>query len=77
MEGIFCGKKERSLEFGSFVYFLDSVEEEKPFRDGSLAVQKLKYSFVYNLWSWNRLYLGKEACTLLGFWSGCPLFEGW
>ena len=44
MEGIFCGKKEKSLEFGSFVYFLDSVEGEKPFRDGSLAVQKLKYS---------------------------------
>ena len=23
------------------------------FKEGKLAVQRLKYSFVYNLWSWN------------------------
>ena len=46
------------------------------FKDGSLALQKLRYSFVYNLWSWNRLYVGKEAFTLTGFfWSGWPLLR--
>ena len=31
MEGIFCGQKEEKVEeFYSFVYFLDSVEREKP-----------------------------------------------
>ena len=37
------------------------------FREGSLAVQRLKNSFVYNLWIWNRLYLGEEASLLIGF----------
>ena len=37
------------------------------FRDGRLAIQRLKNSFVYNLWSWNRLYVGEEASTFLGF----------
>ena len=27
------------------------------FRDGSLVVQRLKLTFVYNFWSWNRLVL--------------------
>ena len=30
------------------------------FRDGDLAVQRLKHSFVFNLWSWNSLYIGEE-----------------
>ena len=37
------------------------------FREGSIDVQRLKNFFVYNLWSWRRLYLGGEAITLLGF----------
>ena len=37
------------------------------FEDGILAVQRLKLSFVYNLWSWNRLYLDEEASSLVGF----------
>ena len=38
------------MEFYSFVYFLDSMEREKPnsFEDGMVVVQRLKYSFVYN-----------------------------
>ena len=31
------------------------------FKDGKLVVQRLKNSFVYNLWSWNSLYLGDET----------------
>ena len=37
------------------------------FRGGSLAIQKLKNSFVCNLWSWGRLYIGEESSSLIGF----------
>lgn len=28
---------------------------------------RLKSSFVYRLWSWNRIYLGNEVTSLIGF----------
>ena len=37
------------------------------FREGSIDFQRLKNFFVYNLWNWNKLYLGGEVITLLGF----------
>ena len=37
------------------------------FRGGSLAIQKLKNSFVCNLWSWARVCIGEESSSLLGF----------
>ena len=37
------------------------------FRGGSLVIQKLKNSFVCNLWSWARVYIGEESSLLLGF----------
>ena len=37
------------------------------FKGGSLAMQKLKNSFVCNLWSWARVYIGEESSSLLGF----------
>ena len=37
------------------------------FRDGAVDVQKLKHSFVYNLWSWNSLYIDEEISSLIGF----------
>ena len=37
------------------------------FKEGNLVVQRLNYSFVYNLWSWNRSYLGDEVYSLIGF----------
>ena len=37
------------------------------FRGGSLAIQKLKNSFVCNLWSWARVYIGGESLSLLDF----------
>ena len=44
------------------------------FRVGSLAIQKLKNSFVCNLWSWARVYLGEESSSLFGFleWLAAP-----
>ena len=70
MEGLFCGeKKEKDLEFHPVVYFLDGMEgmNRLAFREGSLAIQKLKNSFVCNLWSWDRVYIGEESSSLLGF----------
>ena len=37
------------------------------FRGGSLVIQKLKNSFVCNLWNWARVYIGEESSSLLGF----------
>ena len=34
---------------------------------GGLDIQKLKNSFVCNLWSWARLYIGEESLSLIGF----------
>ena len=35
------------------------------FSDGSLAVKRLKNSFVNNLWSWNNQYISKGGCAML------------
>ena len=37
------------------------------FRDGIVDVQKLKLYFVYNLWSWNNLYIDEDISSLIGF----------
>ena len=37
------------------------------FRGGVLDIQKLKNSFVCNLWSWARLYIGETRLSLIGF----------
>ena len=39
------------------------------FKDGALVVQRLKYSFVYNLWNWNTVYLREEAYSLVGIYG--------
>ena len=70
MEGPLCGEKEeKDLELHLVVYFLDGMKERNrlAFRGGSLAIQKLKNSFVCNLWSWAKVYMGEESSSLLGF----------
>ena len=44
------------------------------FRGGSLAIQTLKNSFVFSLWSWVMVYMGEESSSLLGFleWLAAP-----
>ena len=34
---------------------------------GALDIQKLKNSFVCNLWSWARVYIEEESSSLIGF----------
>ena len=43
------------------------IETHIAFRDGTLAIQRLKHSFLSNLWSWNSLYIGGEITTRIGF----------
>ena len=64
------GKNEKDLEINSLVHFLDCSEGKKPysfylskrncidFRNGTLALQRLKHSFVSNWWSWNTSLIG-------------------
>ena len=47
LEGLLCGaKKEKDLEFNFPVYFLDCLKGRNhiAFRNGTLAVQRLKHS---------------------------------
>ena len=37
------------------------------FKNGSLAVQRLKHSFVFNMWDWNNMYIGEGISSLIGF----------
>ncbi|RVW59254.1 LINE-1 reverse transcriptase-like [Vitis vinifera] len=69
-------KEEKDLDFHSAVYFWTVWKERNrlAFRGGSLAIQKLKNSFVCNLWSWARVYMGEESSSLIGFleWLATP-----
>ena len=48
------------------------------FKDGMVSIQRLNYFFVYNLWSWNRVFLSEERCIPSSiFWNGWPLGKGW
>ena len=71
MEGCFCGeKKEKTLEFHSVIYFLEGLKEMNRLAfkgGGELAIQRLKYSFVCNIWGWAKLYIGEEPHSLIGF----------
>ena len=37
------------------------------FKGGVLDIQKLINSFICNLWSWVRLYIGEACLSLIGF----------
>ena len=47
--------------------FCGGGPEAKGFLYSFLAIQKLKNSFVCNLWSWATVYIGEESSSLLGF----------
>ena len=69
-KGSFIGKKRKNMwKYVPPCIFWTVWKERNhiTFRDGIIDVQKLKHSFVYNLWSWNRLYIGEEISSLIGF----------
>ena len=59
------------MEVHPAVHFFDDLEEEEYIsfleRGGVLAIQKLKTSFVCNLFGWAKLYIGEELLSLIGF----------
>ena len=65
------GKKRKNIWNSIPLYIFWTVWKERNwlvFRGGeSLAIQKLKNSFVCSLWSWAQVYIGEESLSLLGF----------
>ena len=69
-KGSFVGKKrKKDWKIVPLCIFWFAWKERNHivFKDGTLAVQRLKLNFVYNMWSWNRVYLGEEASSVIGF----------
>ena len=64
------GKKRKKLWKSIPLYIFWMIWKERnrlAFRGGVLAIQKLKTSFVCNLWGWAKLYIGEEPLSLIGF----------
>ncbi|RVW37986.1 putative ribonuclease H protein [Vitis vinifera] len=75
--GPFVGRKRKRIWTSIPLCIFWTVWKERnrlAFRRGSLAIQKLKNSFVCNLWSWARVYMGEESSSLIGFleWLAAP-----
>ncbi|RVX03217.1 LINE-1 reverse transcriptase-like [Vitis vinifera] len=68
--GPFVGKKRKKIWKSIPLYIFWTVWKERnrlAFRGGVLAIQKLKNSFICNLWCWARMYIGGEPLSILGF----------
>ncbi|KAJ9673635.1 hypothetical protein PVL29_023281 [Vitis rotundifolia] len=68
--GPFVGIKRKKIWNSILLCIFWTVWKERnrlAFKGGSLALQKLKNSFVCNLWSWARVYIGEESSSLIGF----------
>ena len=69
-KGPFVGKKRRKFWKSVPLCIFWTIWKERnciAFRDETLAVQRLKHSFVSSLWSWNSLHIGEEVSSLIGF----------
>ena len=69
-KGSFVGGKRSMIWKSVFLCIFWTVWKERnriAFKNGSLAVQRLKHSFVSTLWGWNSLYIGEETSSLIGF----------
>ena len=68
--GSFVGKKRKKIWKSIPLCNFWTVWKERnrlAFRGGALNIQKLKNSFVCNLWNWAKVYLGEESFSLIGF----------
>ena len=69
-KGSFVGKKRKRIwrSIPPFIFWTVWKERNRlAFRGGELAIQKIKYSFVCNMWGWEKLYNGAESRSLIGF----------
>ena len=69
--GSFVRKKRKKLWNFIPLFIFWTVWKEKNRltfrRGGELVIQKIKYSFVCNIWDWTKLYKGVEPNSLIGF----------
>ena len=70
--GTFVGKKRKKLWNSISLFIFWTVWKERnrlAFRGvgRELAIQRLKYSFVCNIWGWAKLYMDEEPHSLIGF----------
>ena len=75
MEGYFsCQGEAKSLECGSFVHFLDSLEDQEMslFLEMRLSLQRLKSLFVHLFWLETKMSIVDGPMTLVHFmdWAG-------
>ena len=71
-KGSFVGKKRKKIwrSIPLFIFWMVWKERNRlAFRGkgGELAIQKIKNSFVCNVWGWAKLYSGAESRSLVGF----------
>ena len=69
-KGLFVGKKREKIwrSIPLFIYWMVWKERNRlAFKGGVLAIQKVKNSFVCNVWGWAKLYSGAEPRSLIGF----------
>ena len=59
--GSFVGKKRKKLwnSIPLFIFWTVWKERNRLTFRGGLAIQRLKYSFVCNIWGWAKLYIGE------------------
>ncbi|WJZ89560.1 hypothetical protein VitviT2T_008772 [Vitis vinifera] len=68
--GSFVGKKRKKIWKSIPLCIFWTVWKERnrlAFRGGVVNIQRLKSSFVCNLWNWAKVYLGEESFSLIGF----------
>ncbi|KAJ9693798.1 hypothetical protein PVL29_009659 [Vitis rotundifolia] len=68
--GSFVGKKRKKIWKAIPLCIFWTVWKERnrlAFRGGELNIQRLKNSFVCNLWNWAKVYLDEESFSLIGF----------
>ena len=63
------GKKRKKLwnSIPLFIFWTVWKEKNKLAFRGELVIQKIKYSFVCNIWDWAKLYMGEEPNSFIGF----------
>ena len=68
-KGSFVGKKREKIwrSIPLFIFWMVWKERNRLAFGGELAIQKVKNSFVCNLWGWAKLYNGAEPHSLIGF----------
>ena len=68
--GSFVGKKRKKIWKSIPLCIFWTVWKERnrlAFKGGVVNIQRLKSSFVCNLWNWAKVHLGEESFSLIGF----------